>query len=130
MVVRADLDGHPAEVAVERGRIVEVGADLGVAGSTDAPFGPDDPWVAIAAAIDRRTPDGSVLGADERVPPRRALDLFLGRPDHPAGPPRRLEPGAPADLCLLDRPLADALAEPSSRHVRATWIDGRLVAGG
>ena len=105
-------------------------AGVPVAGSTDAPFGPDDPWVAIAAAIDRRTAAGVVLGADERLSPIRALELFLGRPDDPGGPTRRVEPGLPADLCLLDRPLATALAEPSAGHVRGTWIAGVAVFGG
>jgi hypothetical protein len=46
------------------------------------------------------------LGPDERVAPPAALDLFLGPADAPARP-RRVEPGAPADLCVLDRPLED-----------------------
>lgn len=103
-----------------------VDAGLRVAGSTDAPFGPDDPWLAIAAAVDRRTPSGAVLGPAEGLTPSAALDLFLGDPGDPGGPPRRVEVGAPADLALLDRPLADALAAPASVTVRATWIAGRL----
>ncbi len=100
-------------------------AGIPVAGSTDAPFGPEDPWAAIAAAIDRRTKTGAVLGAGERVDPAVALGMFLGSPDDPGGPARRVAPGARADLCLLDRPLASALADPSSAHVRSTWIGGR-----
>ena len=91
-----------------------------MAASTDAPFGHADPWRAIAHAASRTTPSGVVLGAGERVPARRALDLFLTEPGYPAGPPRRVEVGARAELCLLDRPLADALVRPSSGHVRAT----------
>ena len=104
-------------------------AGVPVGGSTDAPFGPADPWVAIRTAIDRRTASGAVLGADEAVEPRRALGLFLGEPDRPGGPERTIEPGAPADLCLLAVPLAEALADPSADHVCATWIDGTLVTG-
>ena len=76
-------------------------AGIAVGGSTDAPFGPADPWQAIAAAVDRRTPSGAILGAGERLDARRALDLFLGPPGSPGGPIRRVAAGAPADLCLL-----------------------------
>ena len=104
-------------------------AGVPVGGSTDAPFGPDDPWLAVAAAVDRRTTSGRVLGPDEAVTPQRALELFLSPPGAPGGPPRHLASGAPADLCLLDRPLAAALAAPSADHVRATWVAGRRVHG-
>jgi hypothetical protein len=42
-------------------------AGVAVAGSTDAPFGPADPWRCIAAAAQRRTPGGTVLGRSERI---------------------------------------------------------------
>ncbi len=104
-------------------------AGVAVAGSTDAPFGPDDPWLGIRAATDRRTRAGALLGPDEAVPPRTALDSFLGPLRRPGGPPRTLEVGGPADLCLLDGPLDRVLADPSSRHVVATWIGGVPVHG-
>jgi predicted amidohydrolase YtcJ len=107
------------------GRLLAAG--VGVGGSTDAPFGDPDPWRAIATAIDRRTAAGHVLGPYDRVPPRRALDLFLGALDDPAGPPRRPAAGAPADLCLLAVSVAEALAAPSADHVRATIASGRLL---
>jgi predicted amidohydrolase YtcJ len=99
-------------------------AGVEVGGSTDAPFGPDDPWVAINAAMDRRTRMGAVLGADERVPARRALELFLSAPSRPGGPPRRVEPGAYADLCLLDAPLDAVLSAPTARRVRMAVCRG------
>lgn len=107
------------------GSLIEAGVP--VAGSTDAPFGPDDPWIAIATAIDRQIPGGSVLGLAEAVEPAEALGLFLGSLHDPGGPRRRVVPGLPADLVLLDRPLAAALSDPSSDHVRTTWIGGRLA---
>ena len=62
----------------------------------------------------------------------RAIDgvtVAVTAPTDPGGAPRRVEVGAPADLCLLDRPLTDVLADPSADHVRATWIGGRVVHG-
>lgn len=96
-----------------------------MAASTDTPFGPADPWAAIAAAVSRVTVSGRVLGDNEAIPAPRALDMFLGDPLDPGGPPRRVEVGAPADLCLLDRPLGDALALPSAANVRQSWLAGR-----
>lgn len=93
---------------------------VAVAGSTDAPFGHPDPWRAVAAATERTTPSGRLLGGDERLDADRALRLFLGT----AGDLRRertVERGAPADLVLLDRPLVEALRVPSSDHVVATF---------
>ena len=91
---------------------------IAVAGGTDAPFGHPDPWRAIAAAGRRRTRDGSELGPDERLPPRTALELYLGRASFPMVI-RRITPGERTDLCLLDRPLDDALSNPTAA-VRAT----------
>jgi predicted amidohydrolase YtcJ len=94
-------------------------------GSTDAPYSSADPWDAIRAAVERRTASGAVLGPDERLGARRALDLFLTRSEDPGGPPRRVQPGAPADLCLLAVPLVEALRTPTSQHVVQTFRAGR-----
>jgi hypothetical protein len=102
-------------------------AGIAVGGSTDAPFGPADPWRAIAAAVERRTAAGHLLGPGERLPARRALDLFLGPPDSPGGPPRLVAAGAPADLCLLTAPLDEALRHPSASLVAATIRAGELT---
>lgn len=109
------------------GSLLRTGVRVG--GSTDAPFGPEDPWVAVRAAADRRTDAGAVLGPDEAVPARTALDLFLTPPASPGGAPRTVAVGAPADLCLLDRALEHALAHPSSDRVVATWVGGVAVHG-
>jgi predicted amidohydrolase YtcJ len=100
-------------------------AGVAVAGSTDAPFGPADPWRCIAAAAQRRTPGGQVLGRRERISAGRALRLFLGAPGDP-GRPRTVAPGQPADLCVLRAPLRHALASPAADSVRATIISGQV----
>jgi predicted amidohydrolase YtcJ len=98
-----------------------------VAGSSDAPYADPDPWSGLRAAIGRRTRLGEPLGLSEQITPCRALDLYLGSFADPGGPPRRVETGAPADLCLLGAPLAQALAAPDARSVAATFIAGRPV---
>jgi predicted amidohydrolase YtcJ len=95
-------------------------AGIGVGGGTDAPFGDPDPWLAIQAAVERRTAGGAPLGLREAVSPERALALFLTSPDDPGGEPRRIRPGVPADLCLLDASLSQVLEEPSSERVVLT----------
>ena len=104
-------------------------AGVAVAASTDAPFGPADPWACIAAAITRRTQSGRVLGETERVAASHALRLFLADP----GDPRRTRTvavGESADLCILRAPVAEALAQPSASMVRAVVSGGRLIADG
>ena len=95
-------------------------AGIGVAVSSDAPFGDPDPWRVVASASDRRTAEGHVLGAGERVTTEEALGSYLSDPTSPAGAPRRIEPGARADLCLLADDLRTVLREPSAERVRLT----------
>jgi predicted amidohydrolase YtcJ len=119
----ADVDAHDQPHLWRCGSLVEAGVPVG--GSTDAPFGPPDPWVAIASAIDRQTPNQRILGAHEHLSPRAALNLFLTPPHKPGGAPRKITIGAEANLCLLDLPLSKLLTNPSSAHVRSTIIRGR-----
>ena len=71
-----------------------------------------------------------VIGPEDRIPARLALGLYLAPLDHPAGPPRRIIPGAPADLCLLAAPLADVLRDPAATRVAATVVGGVVVRSG
>jgi predicted amidohydrolase YtcJ len=102
-------------------------AGVPVAASSDAPYGPADPWAGLRAAIARRTRLGRSLGPDEAVPPHIGLSLYLGDFERPGGPARRVAAGAPADLCLLSQPLGQALRAPDKDLVAATLVAGRLV---
>lgn len=104
-----------------------LGAGIAVAVGTDAPVTSVDPWATITAASRRLTRTGQCLGEAERVDPRTALGWYLTDPLNPGGPERRVRVGARADLCLLDAPLAQVLANPTADHVRMTWVGGRLV---
>jgi predicted amidohydrolase YtcJ len=127
---RGDTYWNRSEAA-DRGDLWRYGgllrAGARVAPSSDAPYGDADPWACLRAARDRATPSGRVLDPTERVPPETTLRGLLSTLDDPGGPPREVRTGSPADLVLLDRPLADSLAEPSTSCVRATIIDGRIV---
>ena len=104
-----------------------IAAGVPVALSSDAPYASPDPWAGIAAAVDRRTAGGRDLGVGERVAAPDALAMYLGAPQAPAGPARRVEVGAPADLCLLHASLAEALRGPTASAVRATFIGAQMV---
>jgi len=88
--------------------------------SSDAPFGPSNPWEIIDAACRRRTPSGHVIGACERLTPDEALTCFMGGS---AGALVVAE-GMPADLVVL-RPDADVGQE--SEPVMLTVVAGDVV---
>jgi len=100
---------------------------VGWALSSDAPYGPLDPWAVIAAGADRRTPSGHVIVPAERLTLPQALAGYLSPPEAPGSAPRRVAVGRPADLVLLHAPLAGALAAPSADLVAATLIGGSIV---
>jgi predicted amidohydrolase YtcJ len=100
---------------------------VGCALSSDAPYGPLDPWTVITAAVHRSSPSGHVIGPAERLTPAQALAGYLSPPDAPGAAPRRVAAGSPADLVLLRVPLARALEAPSADLVAATIIDGSIV---
>ncbi|HUN31520.1 MAG TPA: amidohydrolase family protein [Trebonia sp.] len=88
-------------------------ARVPVALSSDAPYGPADPWAVVRAAVARQTPAGRVVGPGDQLTPRQALDAYLGAVDDPGGAPRQVRPGETADLILLHAPLAEALSTPA-----------------
>ena len=125
-------DRYLAEVApadhagLYRGRgFLDAGIPLG--GGTDAPFGEADPWLAMHAAVTRRTASGATLGGSEALTPERALALFTTRPDDPGGVARRVRVGETADLCLLDRRWSDARESLSRDLVAATVLAGKVT---
>jgi predicted amidohydrolase YtcJ len=84
-----------------------IAAGVPLAAGPDAPFGGDDPWASMRAAVHRAAPSGRVLGPAETLTAAQALELYLGDPADPGGPPRRVVAGAPADpgpavLTLVD----------------------------
>lgn len=97
-------------------------AGVPVAPSSDAPYGPADPWEVLLQARDRRAPSGAKISPAERVPVSVALAGLLSPLSAPGGPARTVRAGIPADLVLLGVPLRAALSEPSAEHVRAVVL--------
>lgn len=124
---RAALDRGEHDDLYRIGSLIDAGIPVG--GSSDAPHGDPNPWRGIAAAVRRRTRAGHPLGSAEAVAARRALALYLSPAATPGGPPRTVTPGAPADLCVLDRPLDEALLDPEGVAVLATLRAGAVTHG-
>jgi predicted amidohydrolase YtcJ len=101
-------------------------AGIALAAGSDAPYGDADPWASMAAAVSRRTYGGLTLGGHEALTPDEAVALWLSDPLDLTRE-RKIEPGAPADLCLLDFNWAAARTRLSAVDVRMTVIDGRIV---
>ncbi len=104
-----------------------ISAGIPLAGGSDAPFGSADPWVAMRAAVERRTRSGKVVAPTEALTPEQALSLFLSRPETPGINPAKLGIGDRADLCLLDAPWREVRDDLSSAHVKASWVSGALI---
>jgi predicted amidohydrolase YtcJ len=81
----------------------------------------------MRAAVDRTTASGAVLGPGERVPAADALNMFLSAAERPGGPARRIQPGSPCDIVVLDCPLKEALTDLDAAHVRLTISAGQVT---
>jgi predicted amidohydrolase YtcJ len=125
---RRDVDPGEAAHLYRCRSLLDAGVPVG--GSSDAPFGDPDPWLAMSTAITRETAGGASLLPAESIDARQALDLYLTPAEDPGGRPRRLVVGAPADLCLLRRPLAATLRDPAAAEVALTVVAGRVVHTG
>ena len=75
-------------------------AGIQVIASSDAPYGPVDPWQVAAAAQLRLDAQGVCIGKVERVSASDALSGYFRWPHDLSLPPRQTAVGSPADLCL------------------------------
>jgi len=99
---------------------------------SDAPVAPLDPWLAMAAAVHRNSPEDEPWHPEQRLTAAEALRCSTNA--HPG-----FSPGAPGDVVLLT---ADPLApQPHSaataahllsmrRQVTTTVVAGRVVWAG
>lgn len=126
--IKARADAYQHDVAAhEQDELWRLAAfinqGIAVGGGSDAPFGSPDPWAAMDAATAR--PD--IFPQSENITPEQALALYTKPASGVTGPNRTLEPGAAADLCLLDTDWQTARQNLARVQVAATFIDGVLV---
>jgi predicted amidohydrolase YtcJ len=96
---------------------------------SDYPCAPFDPIQAIRLAVERTCIDGS--RHPERIDPTSAWRAMTTTPADITGDRHvgRLEPGARADLVVLDGDPFQPEADLTAVVVRATMVDGRVVQG-
>lgn len=104
---------------------------LVLAGSSDAPVEPLDPWTGIIAAMDRGGHDGSPMAGltgGEAVGLDDALKMYTSAAaaaDGEEGVLGMLEPGAAADMVFLAGTPSTGMTTPPG--VAATVVGGKLV---
>lgn len=102
--------------------LAAAGAPL--AGSSDCPVEPPHPLWGMAAARDR-----CGLTPEQRLDAGAAHDLFTQGAATAIGETRSLEPGAVADLVVMDvDPLATDPAGLRAASILATYVDGEPIA--
>ncbi len=104
---------------------------LPLAGSSDAPFDPVDPWRGIRAAVERADEIGRSANRDpaEALPVAEAVRLYTTSAAAALGEPTRgrLVAGGPADLVVLDAPSLETAVRSRAPPVEETWVGGRPV---
>jgi predicted amidohydrolase YtcJ len=102
-----------------------------VAGSSDAPYDPVDPWRGLSAVTERRDELGRSANPDphEGLGFEEAVCLYTGNAAAVLGEPAlgSLEAGANADLVILEATSLREAFRRGARSVRETWVGGRRV---
>ncbi|MEO3830267.1 amidohydrolase family protein [Actinomadura sp. B10D3] len=106
-------------------------AGITIGGSSDYPTTPVAPLTAFQSMTSRALPDGSVIGPEQRVTARQALEIYTVGSAYAcgeAGLKGRIAPGQLADFVVLDTDILDADPDTIGRtHVLSTWVGGRRV---
>lgn len=101
--------------------------------SSDCPVVPGSPLAGIRAALERRTPQGAILNAEECLAPEAALYAYTAAPAYASRVERdrgTLEIGKWADFTLLSAdPLSMPLDEWESLRMMATFVGGECLYG-
>jgi len=111
-------------------------ADRGhvLAGSSDAPYDPVDPWRGLAASVCRRDREGRSANPEtgEALPPEEAVRMYTENGGRAIGEPDlgHLEVGARADLLVLDASDLSQALSLGSAAVREVWVGGRPLPVG
>ena len=102
-----------------------------IAGSSDCPYAPVNPLIAISAAISRKTREGRILYEEEGLQAMEALKMYTiygAYSSFDEGIKGSVSPGKLADLVVVDgNPLEMPADEIKDINVVMTIIDGRVV---
>ena len=104
-----------------------------LAGSSDAPVDPVDPWRGLAACLLRRDPLGRSANPEtgEALPAEESVLLYTRNGGRVLGEPDlgTLEAGARADLLVTDSVDLPRVIARGSTGIVETWTGGRRVYG-
>ncbi len=106
-------------------------AGVPVAGSSDYPCGPVEPLAAITSCVERRSLDGELIGASQRISVAEAIALYTTGSAYASGEEHlkgRLAPGMLADFVELSGdPFDTPPADIAGLEVRSTWVGADCV---
>jgi len=119
------LSGHEIDHLYRHASIAAAGINVVV--SSDAPYGPLNPWQVIHAATERRTREGKIIGADEGIAAETALVSYLRQPHSLTAPPRSITVGSDADICVLQQPWRGLFDRVADTRVLMTVGNGELI---
>ena len=106
-------------------------AGIRMAGSSDCPYAPLNPFSAMSAAVSRKTQSNEWINRSEGVPVMDALRMYTEFGAYAAfseGEKGSISPGKLADLVLLERdPTTTPPDEIKDIKVEMTVIDGNIV---
>ena len=98
-------------------------AGVPLAGGSDCPVEPPDPWAGIALARDR-----AGIFPSEGLSAESAFRLFTSGAAFALGEPEPLAVGSPADFVVVDRdPVTSTPDEIRATQVIDTWVGGETV---
>jgi len=127
----AGLGDQRMQTAYPGRSVLEAGATLVY--SSDAPTGAFSPWRGVQAAVERRSAQGAALGTGEAVSRAEALAAYIeggAVAMRHEGFRGRCEPGAAADITVLDRdPFTSALEDINTTRSLMTFTRGQMVHG-
>ena len=102
-----------------------VDENIPLALSSDAPYGPINPWLNMQSSVDRKSSSGNSLSVSEALTQEQALIAYCGLPQAPATP-RKIDVGSAADLAILNAPwktVRENLADTeASVTIRAGYV--------
>lgn len=102
-------------------------AGIKLAGSSDAPYGSHNPWLAMHAAVMRETREGKPLGSAEALTAEQALRLYTAPLDCPDLGALSPKVGDVANLCLIRQNWAVARENLSEVAVRCCLREGNVI---
>jgi predicted amidohydrolase YtcJ len=124
----------PLRSYLDAGVLIAAGSDHMIGFDKDRATNPYNPFLSMWIAVARKTTQGKVVHAEERITRQEALRMhtisaaWLQFADTTRG---SLEPGKLADLVVIDRDYL-TIPEDEIRHIQPvlTIIDGKIVARG